>query len=65
MTRVLRWDGVVIQKYKGQPGQKTDPEDIKAVREFVEKNRKSSNAFDIVVGGITPKKRIRNRFYLT
>lgn len=56
MNRVLRWDGVVVQKYKGQPGQKTDPEDIKAVRDFVEKNRKSSNAFDIVVGGVTPKK---------
>jgi hypothetical protein len=56
MNRVLRWDGIVVQKYKGQPGQKTDPADIQAVREFVEKNRKLSTAFDIVAGGATPKK---------
>jgi hypothetical protein len=56
MNRVLRWDGIVVQKYKGEPGQKADPEDIKAIREFVEKNRHSSNPFDIVVGGHTPKK---------
>jgi hypothetical protein len=56
MNRVLRWDGIVVQKYKGEPGQKTDPEDIKAIREFVEKHRQSSSPFDIVTGGWTPKK---------
>jgi len=56
MNRVLRWDGIVVQKYKGEPGQKADPEDIKGIREFVEKHRNSSNPFDIVVGGRTPKK---------
>ena len=42
MNRVLRWDGIVVQKYKGEPGQKADPDDIKAIREFVEKHRHSS-----------------------
>jgi len=56
MNRVLRWDGIIVQKYRGEPGQKADPEDIKAIREFVEKQRKSSNRFDIVTGGRTPKK---------
>ena len=56
MNRVLQWDGIVVQKYKGEPGQKTDPEDIKAIREFVEKHRNSPNTFDIVTGGLTPKK---------
>ena len=56
MNRVLHWDGVVVQKYKGEPGQKADPEDIKAIREFVETNRNSPNTFDIVTGGLTPKK---------
>ena len=56
MNRVLRWDGIVVQKYKGDPGQPADPKDINAVREFVEKNRASSTPFDIVVGGRTPKK---------
>lgn len=56
MNRVLRWDGIVVQKYKGVPGQKADPEDIKAIREFIEKHRRSSKSFDIVVGGHTPKK---------
>ncbi len=37
MNRVLRWDGIIVQKYKGEPGQQADPEDIKAIREFVEK----------------------------
>jgi hypothetical protein len=55
MNRVLQWDGIVVQKYKGEPGQKTDPEDIKAIREFVEKHRNSPNTFDIVTGGLTPK----------
>jgi hypothetical protein len=45
-----------VQKYKVEPGQKADPVDIKAIREFVEKNRNSSNPFDIVTGGRTPKK---------
>jgi hypothetical protein len=56
MNRVLQWDGIVVQKYKGEPGQKTDPEDIKAVREFVEKRREASTPFDIVTGGRTPSK---------
>ncbi len=56
MNRVLRWDGMVVQKYKGQPGQKEKPEDIEAIREFIEKNRNSSNPFDIVTGGRTPRK---------
>jgi len=56
MNRVLRWDGIVVQKYKGEPGQKADPEDIKAIREFVEKHRNSPSPFDIVIGGCTPKK---------
>jgi hypothetical protein len=56
MNRVLRWDGIVVQKYKGEPGQQADPEDIRAIREFVEKHRASSNLFDIVTGGNTPEK---------
>ncbi len=56
MNRVLQWDGIVVQKYKSEPGRKTDPRDIRDIREFVEKHRNSSNPFDIVTGGRTPKK---------
>jgi hypothetical protein len=56
MNRVLHWDGIVVQKYKGEPGQKADPQDIGAIRDFVQQHRKSSDPFDIVTGGVTPKK---------
>src|SRR5262245_8843597 len=56
MNRVLQWDGIIVQKYKTQPGHKADPEDMRAIREFAQKNRKTSDPFDIVTGGVTPKK---------
>jgi alkanesulfonate monooxygenase SsuD/methylene tetrahydromethanopterin reductase-like flavin-dependent oxidoreductase (luciferase family) len=49
MQRAIRWDGVIIQKYKASPGGKDSPEDIRAVKEYVSARRTKKSHFDIVV----------------
>lgn len=59
MKRTLRWDGVVVQKYKGGPASRPTPDDIREVRDFVTHHRKpakSSAPFDIIIGGVTSGK---------
>jgi len=56
MRRAVQWDGVIVQPFKSVPGQKADPKMINDVREYVEKQRTNSGSFDIVTGGVTPKK---------
>ena len=53
MNRVIRWDGVIVQKYKGSPNDVAKPEDTRAVREWVDKNRAAKGPFDLVVGCAT------------
>ena len=55
MNRALRYDGLLAAKVSGtaaQPG--VTPEDIRAMKEYVEENRKTDATFDIVWEGETP-----------
>jgi alkanesulfonate monooxygenase SsuD/methylene tetrahydromethanopterin reductase-like flavin-dependent oxidoreductase (luciferase family) len=49
MRRAMRYDGVVIQKYKSTPGDKDRPEEVQAVLEYVNARRTKKSHFDIVV----------------
>jgi hypothetical protein len=55
MRRVLRYDGLLpaVQDEKGQWQQMT-PDDLFAMKTFVESNRSQTTPFDIVVEGETP-----------
>jgi hypothetical protein len=53
MQRVLRWDGIVPQKKDGSDTQMT-PNDIRAIKAYVEANRTQTTPFDIPWEGETP-----------
>jgi len=50
MNRALRYDGLLAYTTRGE----VTPEDIGAMREYVEENREADGAFDIVWEGVTP-----------
>ena len=50
MRRALRYDGILAATVQGG----VTPEDVRAIREYVEKNRGADAAFDIVWEGVTP-----------
>ena len=50
MRRALRYDGILAYTTRGE----VTPEDIRAIRGYVEKNRGTDNPFDIVWEGETP-----------
>jgi len=52
MQRALRWDGVIPQKYQSMT--RLTPTEVKAMRQFIDEERKSTTPFDIIVGGSTP-----------
>jgi alkanesulfonate monooxygenase SsuD/methylene tetrahydromethanopterin reductase-like flavin-dependent oxidoreductase (luciferase family) len=55
MNRALRYDGLLAAKVSGtaaQPG--VTPEDIRAMKEYVEENKNTGEVFDIVWEGETP-----------
>jgi luciferase-like monooxygenase len=52
MQRALKWDGIIPQKYKSMD--RMTPDEVRELKQFVDKNRASSGSFDIVVGGTTP-----------
>ncbi|HKH78009.1 MAG TPA: LLM class flavin-dependent oxidoreductase [Rubrobacteraceae bacterium] len=55
MRRALRYDGLLAAKAGGtatEPGVK--PDDIRAMREYVEENREAAGDYDIVWEGMTP-----------
>lgn len=53
MQRALHWDGIVPQKKDGNDTQMT-PDDIRAIKAYVEANRKLTTPFDIIGEGETP-----------
>jgi hypothetical protein len=53
MGRVLQWDGIVPQKMDGSDTPMT-PLDIRAIKEYVEANRRLTTEFDITWEGSTP-----------
>jgi alkanesulfonate monooxygenase SsuD/methylene tetrahydromethanopterin reductase-like flavin-dependent oxidoreductase (luciferase family) len=50
MRRVLNWDGIVPQKQGGE----MTPDDIRAIKAYVEANRTLTTPFDIINEGETP-----------
>ena len=50
MERALRYDGLLAYTTRGE----VTPDDIRAIKEYVEENRESEGAFDIVWEGVTP-----------
>ncbi len=50
MNRALRYDGLLAYTTRGE----VTPEDIRAMKEYVEENRKAGDDFDIVWEGQTP-----------
>jgi hypothetical protein len=52
MDRVLKWDGILPQKYKSMD--RLTPAEVKKLKEFIEKHRPNSRTFDIIAGGQTP-----------
>ncbi len=53
MQRVLRWDGIIPQKMDGNDAPMT-PDDIRAIKAYVQANRQLSTPFDITWEGETP-----------
>ena len=53
MRRVLRWDGIIPQKLDGSNNPMT-PDDIRAIKAYVESNRTLTTPFDITWEGETP-----------
>ncbi|HXG94199.1 MAG TPA: LLM class flavin-dependent oxidoreductase [Blastocatellia bacterium] len=56
MRRALKYDGVIVQKYKAGPSGIPDANLIREVRDYVFENHPQSDKFDIVAGGTTPAK---------
>jgi len=55
MERALRVDGVVpMVKPGGEEGQPPTPDDVRAIRDWLTKNRTDETPFDIVIEGQTP-----------
>jgi alkanesulfonate monooxygenase SsuD/methylene tetrahydromethanopterin reductase-like flavin-dependent oxidoreductase (luciferase family) len=55
MRRPLRYDGVLAAKMTG-PGafEQPTPDDIRAIKAFVDENRTETTPFEIIVEGVTP-----------
>jgi hypothetical protein len=58
MQRVLNWDGIVPQKMDGSDTPMT-PDDIRAIKAYVEANRRLATDFDITWEGSTPGNDLR------
>lgn len=55
MRRVLRYDGVIPSVYGPDGNWKlAEPNDIRAIKAYVESNRQIDGPFDIIVEGVTP-----------
>lgn len=50
MDRVLRYEGLLAYSTRGE----VTPEDIRAMKEYVEENKEVDGTFDIVWEGVTP-----------
>ncbi len=50
MQRVLRWDGIIPQKMDGTP---MTPDDIRAIKAYVQANRQLATSFAIICEGET------------
>ena len=55
MRRALRYDGLLAAKAGGTATEQgVTPDDIRAMREYVEENRDAAGDYDIVWEGMTP-----------
>lgn len=54
MKRVLRYDGLLPNVMKNGEHVPATPEDLRAMRQFVDEHRADGNRLDIIVEGKTP-----------
>ncbi len=55
IRRVLRWDGLLPNKLNTKGQQETvTPDDIRAMKTFIDENRSQATPFDIIMEGQTP-----------
>ncbi|HSE96896.1 MAG TPA: LLM class flavin-dependent oxidoreductase [Blastocatellia bacterium] len=64
MRRAVRWDGIIPQIYQASMAYKITPDDVRAVKGFVDENRPDKGPFDIVVGGTSGKSRKKDVEYI-
>jgi len=54
MRRALLWDGIIPQRYGASPGDaRLKPEEVRAIRAYVDEHRQAKTPFDILAGGAT------------
>ena len=58
VNRALRWDGIIVQAYREDKNKMpvTTPDDIRAIKQYVDTQRQKKAPFDIITGGATPGK---------
>jgi hypothetical protein len=56
MKRAISWDGLIPQVYKADMGYTITPDEIRAMKAFIEEHRTDSAPYDVIVGGSTPGK---------
>jgi alkanesulfonate monooxygenase SsuD/methylene tetrahydromethanopterin reductase-like flavin-dependent oxidoreductase (luciferase family) len=58
VNRALRWDGLIVQTYREDKRTMpvTTPDDIRNIKQYVEKHRKKKTPFEIITGVPTPGK---------
>lgn len=54
MLRALKYDGVIVQKYKATPESVASADDIRGVNEYAKQHRQSAPPFEIISSGATP-----------
>jgi alkanesulfonate monooxygenase SsuD/methylene tetrahydromethanopterin reductase-like flavin-dependent oxidoreductase (luciferase family) len=52
MQRALRWDGIIPQKYRSMS--RLTPDEIRAMKQFIDEQRTATTPFDIIAAGSTP-----------
>lgn len=57
MRRAIAWDGIIPQRYGASPAEaRMKPDDVRALKAYVEEHRQAATPFDILAGGSTPSK---------
>ena len=54
MRRALAWDGIIPQRFNDW--KPFEPDDIRAIRDYIAEHRTSNAPFDIIAGGVTDEK---------
>jgi Luciferase-like monooxygenase len=54
MRRTIEWDGIIPQRYGASPGDaRLKPDEVRAIKTYVDEHRQATTPFDILAGGAT------------